>query len=73
VREASVHTERTWDGTPAASNRLGDEQHRRDHRARLEERVRQGYHPRRGGHYDGEEDRSPSPEPPGPRVFSRAI
>jgi hypothetical protein len=35
--------------------------------------VRQGYHPRRGGRYDGEEDRSPSPEPPGPRVFSRAI
>jgi hypothetical protein len=35
--------------------------------------VRRGYHPRRGGRYDGEEDRSPSPEPPGPRVFSRAI
>jgi hypothetical protein len=35
--------------------------------------VRRGYHPRRGGHYDSEEDRSPSPEPPGPRVFSRAI
>jgi hypothetical protein len=32
-----------------------------------------GYHPRRGGRYDSEEDRSPSPEPPGPRVFSRAI
>jgi hypothetical protein len=29
--------------------------------------------PRRGGHYNSEEDRSPSPEPPGPRVFSRAI
>jgi hypothetical protein len=35
--------------------------------------VRRGYHPRRGGRYDSEEDRSPSPEPPGPRVFSRAI
>jgi len=32
-----------------------------------------GYHPHRGGRYDSEEDRSPSPEPPGPRVFSRAI
>jgi hypothetical protein len=35
--------------------------------------VRRGYHPRREGHYDSEEDRSPSPELPGPRVFSRAI
>ena len=32
-----------------------------------------GYHPHRGGRYDSEEDHSPSPEPPGPRVFSRAI
>jgi hypothetical protein len=73
MREASVHTERTRDGTPAASDRLGSEQHRRDRRARLEERVCQGYHPRRRGRYDSEEDQSPSPEPPGPRVFSRAI
>jgi hypothetical protein len=71
--EALVHTERTRDGTPVASDRLGSEQHRRDRRARLEKRVRRGYHPRRGGRYDSEEDRSPSPEPPGPRVFSRAI
>jgi hypothetical protein len=27
----------------------------------------------RGGRYDSSEDRSPSPEPPGPRVFSKAI
>jgi hypothetical protein len=73
VREASVRTGRTRDGTPAAPDRLGDERHRRDRRARLEERVHQGYHPRRGGRYDSEEDRSPSPKPPGPRVFSRAI
>ena len=32
-----------------------------------------GYHPHRGGRYDSGEDRSPSPRPPGPRVFSRAI
>jgi hypothetical protein len=32
-----------------------------------------GYHPRRGGHYDSDEDRSPTPEPPGTRVFSREI
>jgi hypothetical protein len=45
IREASVRTERTRDGTPAAPDRLGDEQHRRDRRAHLEERVRRGYHP----------------------------
>jgi hypothetical protein len=73
MRETSVCTERTRDRTPAAPDRLGSEQHCRDRRARLEERVRRGYHPRRGGRYDSEEDRSPSPEPPGPRVFSRAI
>jgi hypothetical protein len=73
MREASVHTEHTGDRTPAALDRLGNEQHRRDRRARLEERVRQGYHPRREGRYDSEEDQSPSPEPPGPRVFSQAI
>jgi hypothetical protein len=73
IREASVRTERTRDGMPAAPDRLGDEQHHLDHRARLEERVHRGYHPRRGGRYDSEEDQSPSPEPLGPRVFSRAI
>jgi hypothetical protein len=71
--EASVRTERTRDEAPAAPDRLGSEQHHRDCRARLEERVRRGYHPRCGGRYDSEEDRSPSPEPLGPRVFSRAI
>jgi hypothetical protein len=73
IREASVRTERTRDETLAAPDRLGNEPHRHDRRARLEERVRRGYHPRRGGRYDSKEDRSPSPEPPGPRVFSRAI
>jgi hypothetical protein len=46
--EASVHTEHTGDRTPAAWDRLGDEQHRRDRRARLEEKVRRGYHPGMG-------------------------
>jgi hypothetical protein len=59
MREASVHTGRTRDTTPAAPGRLGNEHHRRDHRARLDEKVRRGYHPRRGGRYDSEEDRSP--------------
>jgi hypothetical protein len=73
MREASVHTGRTRDATPAAPGRLGNEHHRRDRRARLDEKVCRGYHPRRGGRYDSEEDRSPSPEPPGSQAFSRAI
>jgi hypothetical protein len=73
MREASVHTERTRDRTPTAPDRLSNEQHHHDRRAHLDERVRRGYHPRHGGRYDSEEDRSPSPEPPGPRAFSRAI
>jgi hypothetical protein len=32
-----------------------------------------GYHPRQGGRYNIDEDRSPTPEPPGTRVFSREI
>jgi hypothetical protein len=66
MREALVHTGRTRDGTPTAPGRLGDEQHHRNHQARLDERVRRGYHIRCGGRYDSEEDRSPEPEPPGP-------
>jgi hypothetical protein len=38
-----------------------------------EARAAAGYHPRRGGRYDNGEDRSPTPEPPGTRVFSREI
>jgi hypothetical protein len=38
-----------------------------------ETRVVVGFHPQRGRHYDSREDRSPTPEPPGTRVFSREI
>jgi hypothetical protein len=38
-----------------------------------ETRVVVGYHPRRGGRYDSREDRSPTPEPLGIRMFSREI
>jgi hypothetical protein len=72
-REASVHTGRTRDTAPVAPGCLGNEHHRRDRRAHLDEKVRRGYRPRRGGRYDSGEDRSPSPEPPGPQAFSRAI
>jgi hypothetical protein len=73
MREASVYTERTRNTAPVAPGRLGNEHHHRDRRAHLDERVRRGYHPRRGGCYDSGEDRSPSPEPPGPQAFSQAI
>jgi hypothetical protein len=73
MREASVHTGRTRAATPAAPGRLSHEHHRRDRRAHLDEKVRRGYHPRRGGRYDSEEDQSPSPEPPGPQAFSWVI
>jgi hypothetical protein len=73
MREASVHTGRTRDTVPAAPGRLDNEHHSRDRRAHLDERVRRGYHPRRGGRYDSGKDRSPSPEPPGLQAFSRAI
>jgi hypothetical protein len=73
MREASVHTGRTRNTAPAAPGRLGNKHHHRNRRAHLDEKVRRGYHPRRGGRYDSGEDRSPSPEPPGPQAFSRAI
>jgi hypothetical protein len=38
-----------------------------------EARVAVGYHSRWGGHYDSREDRSPTPELLGTRVFSREI
>jgi hypothetical protein len=73
IPEASVHPERMQDEAPATRDRLSNEHHHLDHRARLDEKVRRGYHPRRGGRCNSEEDRSPSLEPPGLRVFSRAI
>jgi hypothetical protein len=41
--------------------------------SKAEARAAAGYHPQRGGRYDSDEDRSPTPEPPGTRVFSREI
>jgi hypothetical protein len=38
--------------------------------ANTETRAAAGYRPRRGGRYDSREDRSPTPEPLGTRVFS---
>jgi hypothetical protein len=41
--------------------------------SRADARAALGYHPRRGGRYDSDEDRSPTPEPPGTHVFSWEI
>jgi hypothetical protein len=41
--------------------------------SKADARAAAGYHPRRGERYDSNEDRSPTPEPPGTRVFSREI
>jgi hypothetical protein len=60
MREASVHTGRTRNTAPVALGRLGNEHHRRDRQAHLDEKVCRGYNPRRGGRYDSGEDQSPS-------------
>jgi hypothetical protein len=39
----------------------------------VEVRAVVGYHRRRGGRYDSREDRLPTPEPSGTRMFSREI
>jgi hypothetical protein len=48
TREASVHTEPTRDEAPTARDRLGNDQHCRDRRAHLEEKVCRGYIPGAG-------------------------
>jgi hypothetical protein len=69
--------------TPAKERLIDTREQARDGDARnvinarqtsnAEARAAAGYHPRRGGRYDSDEDRSPAPEPPGTRVFSREI
>jgi hypothetical protein len=69
--------------TPAKERLLDTREQARDGDARnvinarrtskAEARAAASYHPRRGGRYDSDEDRSPTPEPPGTRVFSREI
>jgi hypothetical protein len=86
--EPSVHADEAA-GRPAnpgrtpAKERLLDKRRALDGDARnvinarrtskADARAATGYHPRRGGRYDSDEDRSPTPEPPGTRVFSREI
>jgi hypothetical protein len=81
-REALVHPEHTQRNNAASVHeRIVNNCEPRDTRDNITERWRhkcgdgaaRGYHKHRGGRYDSSEDRSPSPEPPGPRVFSKAI
>jgi hypothetical protein len=80
-REPSVHPEPLkapeCNKAPSVRGRLGDDLDARiipdACRHQKEDGSARGYHPRRGRQYDSEEDRSPSPEPPSPRVFSEAI
>ena len=80
-KEISVHSvPAKQDKAPPAYDRGTNEQAPRDardvinnHRKHKGDGATYGYHPRRGGRDDSGEDGSPSPEPPGPRVFSKTI
>ena len=65
---------------PSVHDRLSDRREaQEDHdvvsrrRRHDNDMLAQGYHPHRGGRYDSGEDRSPSPGPPSPQVFSKTI
>jgi hypothetical protein len=82
-REGSVHPEHAPQRNKVASVRehIVDNREPRDVHDNITECRRhksgdgaaRGYHKHRGGCYDSSEDQSPSSEPPGPRVFSKAI
>ena len=72
-REASVRPEPAWAPTanraPLVHDRLGGRcLAQGDH-----DGAAWGYQLHRGGRYDSGEDHSPSPGPPSPRVFSKAV
>jgi hypothetical protein len=87
--EPSVHAGRATERpanpgrTPAKERLLDTRGQARDGDARnvinarrtskADARAAAGYHPRRGCRYDSDEDRSPTTEPPGTRVFSWGI
>jgi hypothetical protein len=82
-KEASVHPEPApWrDKAVSVRDHVVDNHEPRDacddinerRRRRSDDGASRGYHVHRGRHYDSSEDHSPSPEPPGPRVFSKTI
>jgi len=79
-KEMSVHQQPPLRGKKATLVLPIDNQRRHDARRDIDENRRRwygdaeerGYSSHRGGRYDSDEDRM-APEPPGPRVFSRAI
>ena len=81
-KEVSVHQQPPPRGkkTALVLHHPVDNQRRHDARRDIDENRRRrygdaeerGYSAHRGGRYDSDEDRM-APEPPGPRVFSRAI
>ena len=81
-KEVSVHQQPPPRGkkTALVLNHPVDNQRRHDARRDIDKHRRRrygdtkecGYSAHRGGRYDSDEDRM-APEPPGPRVFSRAI
>jgi hypothetical protein len=82
-KEASVHPEPAPQGNRAAPvcERVINNHEPQDSRDDINERrmrrssdgTSRGYHKHRDRRYDSTEDHSPSPEPSGPRVFSRTI
>ena len=61
------------DRAPSVHERVGANADARARRRDRDEAESQRYRPCRGGRYDPDHDRSTSPEPLGPRVFSEAI
>jgi hypothetical protein len=77
--DALIHPEQQKAGEkpPSVHDRVSHNYDARDilnaRKRHKEDDTNRGYHPRGGDRYDSREDRSPSPEPPGPRVFSQDI
>ena len=68
LRAPSVHDRLDDQREAQNGHHVGSRRRCHDH-----DGAARGYRVHRGGRYDSGEDRSPSPGPPGPRVFSKAI
>ena len=68
LRAPSVHDRLDDQREAQNGHHMGSRRRHHDH-----DGAARGYQLHRGGRYDSGEDRSPSPGPPGPRVFSKAI
>ena len=68
LRAPSVHDRLDDQREAQNGHHVGSRRRRHDH-----DGAARGYQLHRGSRYDSGEDRSPSPRPPGPRVFSKAV